>query len=437
MPIKNRSTGRRTVKLFGAGIRTLGRSVLSQVPGGDRVQRTAKYWSAVGEDWARTLGELRGAAMKLGQLASQYADVLPPALAEPLRQLQKSVEPLPFAEVKPILARRWTPAQRRCFATIEPDAIAAASIGQVHRARLKNGKAVVIKLRYPGVGEAVDSDLAQLRRLIGLSKLLSIDNESMDRLMVEVRNRFREETDYAAELAHLTALRAHGAWPGIIYPVPEPALCTEGILVMSDEPGEPLETARSWPAPRRNEIGECLAGWIADAFFRAHAVHADPHPGNFAFREDGSVVVYDFGCVKQLPPIVVERVRKLLNFSALRDWPAMHAELVALGGIADGVTLSELQPLYEELQALILGRLAAGERFDFAEPTFIQDLRECLRRNLRLSLKFAPVTDLVFVIRALSGLYWNLRALRAQVDMVALMARQGVDIAPARLSSVA
>lgn len=428
MPIKNRSTGRRTAKLLGAGLRTLGRSVLSQIPGGDRVQRKAQYWSEVGEDWARTLGDLRGAAMKLGQLASQYADVLPPALAEQLRLLQKSAVPLPFDEVRPILDAQWTPAQRQLVAEIEPTALAAASIGQVHRARLADGRGVVVKLRYPGVGEAVDSDLAQLRRLIGLSKLLPLDNEAMDRLMAEVRARFREETDYAAELAHLEYLHRHGRESGIVYPAPVTALCTDGILVLSEEAGESLEAAKTWPADVRNRIGETLCRWITRKMFLAHAVHADPHPGNFAFRADGQVVVYDFGCVKRVPPAVAARVRDLLNAAVRHDWAALHAELVALGGVADGAQLAELVPLYEELEQLITGRLARDEHFDFGDASFIEDIRASARRHWMLGFKFSPVTDLVFVLRALSGLYWNLRALRAEVPVVAILREYGVEL---------
>lgn len=241
--------------------------------------------------------------MKLGQLASQYSDVLPPALAEQLKLLQREAKPLPYEEIEPLLAAQWTPAQRRKVAHIEPVALAAASIGQVHRARLKDGSAVVVKLRYPGVREAVDADLSQLRRLISASKLLPIDDEAMDRVMVEVRERFREETDYAAELANLNHLRAQTQVPGIVYAKPYPGLCTDGVLVLSEEPGKSLEVAEQWPEHQRRAIALTISRWIMHSLFETRAVHADPHPGNFAFREDGSVVVYDMGCVKNVPDV--------------------------------------------------------------------------------------------------------------------------------------
>lgn len=422
------SPARRTARLLGVGARTLGRSLIQQLPGGDRVQRKMDYWTTVGKDWTQTLSELRGAAMKLGQLASQYADVLPPQLAEQLRRLQNAVEPLAFDQIEPMLMRGWSAAQRAQVDHIEPQALAAASIGQVHRARLKDGTRIVIKIRYPGVGEAVDADLRQLRRLIGASKLLPLDGPAMDRLMDEVRQRFRDETDYATELSHLQLLHAHAAIPEMIYPQPYAELCTPGILAMSEERGADLETARSWPQPLRDQLALNLSRWMSYQLFEAGAVHADPHPGNFAFRDTGEVVVYDFGCIKQVPPQVISVVRQMLAASAVRDWAQVHRLLDGLGGLADGVSLATLQPLYRDLDRLLLEPLADPASFDFSEPQFIERLRACARSHVGLTFRFKPVTDLVFVLRALSGHYWLMRALGARVDLNAVLAERGVRL---------
>jgi len=430
MAIKTRGSGGRSGRILGAGLRTLGRSVLNRLPGGDRVQRTAQYWTDVGEDWVRTLGDLRGAAMKMGQLASQYADVLPPALADQLRRLQRSVEPLPFSAMQPLLEAHWTPAQKKRIRSVEPQAIAAASIGQVHRAVLSNGAPVVIKLRYPGVGEAVDADIEQLRRIIGLSKLLPVDAASIDLVMNEIRDRFREETDYSAELGHLQYLRKHAKLPGIVYPKPVVALCADGILVLSEEPGASLEEARDWPQPLRDALGLTLSRWVARQMFVALAVHADPHPGNFAFRDTGDVVIYDFGCVKRLTAEVAGQVVLLLNAAHEGRWADLHQHLSTLGGISEGVTVQQLMSFYAELARLILGRLSEAETFDFGDTRFIDDIRGAIRRNLGLSFKFKPVSDLLFVIRALSGLYWTLRSLQARVPVIEVLAEHGVDLNP-------
>jgi len=183
MAIKSKGSGERTAKLLGVGLRTLGRTLVHRLPGGDRIERSAKHWADVGEDWVKTLGELRGAAMKMGQLASQYSDLLPKTLADQLVKLQNSVEPMPFDELKPALKQYWKAAQWKQIADIDPVALAAASIGQVHRATLTDGRKVIIKIRYPDIELAVDSDIRQLRRLIGASKLLPVDNSALDRLM--------------------------------------------------------------------------------------------------------------------------------------------------------------------------------------------------------------------------------------------------------------
>jgi predicted unusual protein kinase regulating ubiquinone biosynthesis (AarF/ABC1/UbiB family) len=428
MSIKNRRPASRTMKLLGVGVRTLGRSVLQKLPMGDEIERRARHWEQVGRDWAETLGELRGAAMKMGQFASQYAELLPPALGDQLRRLQRSAEPLPYADIKAVLDQAWTPAQWAQVAQIEPEALAAASIGQVHRARLADGRAVVVKLRYPGVREAVDADLVQLRRLLKTSRLLPVDAAAMDAVMAEVRARVLDETDYRIELEHLHTLARDCAVPGIVYPEPVPELCGESVLVLGEVSGETLETAAGWTSAVRTRLGDTLAAWLCHSFFDGRAVHADPHPGNFAFRTDGSVIVYDMGCVKRVQPQTVDCGRRLLRAAKAHDWPALHAALAELGGVRANADFDELQPVYREFVGLGLDRLLTQERFDCADPAFIDDLRAAGRRHWSSAFKFQPVSELAFVMRALSGHYWMLRTLGAQVPVRALFAQHaGAD----------
>ena len=426
------SPTRRTARLLGAGARTLGRSLLRRFPGGDAAQRKVDYWTDVGRDWAQTLGEMRGAAMKLGQLASQYADVLPPQLAEQLKKLQNAAEPIPFAKVEAALSERWSPAQRAQVSHLDSKPLAAASIGQVHRAQLADGRRVVVKVRYPGVEKAVDADLTQLRRLIGMSKLLPVDDTAMDKLMGEVRARFRDETDYAAELAHLQFLRANGRVPGIVYPEPVESLCGPGVLVLMEEPGVSLDEARNWPQERRDALAVTLCRWLAHELFVAHAVHADPHPGNFAFREaTGEIVVYDFGCVKRVPQPIGTDVRALLDAFADTDWPRAHAALDRLGGLADKVPLTLTEPLYRDIDRLMAQPLSNPAGFDFSDRHFIPALRANAMEHVGLMFRFKPVTDMVFVMRAVSGLYWLMRALGARVDLNAVLADHGLRLGKA------
>lgn len=410
----------RSTRLLMAGARSAGRLITSRLRPGGR----AAAWAAVGESWFETLGEMKGAAMKLGQLASQYADLLPPELAEPLSRLQREAPPRPFAGIEAVLAAEWQPAQRAEIASIDPKALAAASIGQVHRARHRDGRELVVKVRYPGVAEAVDADVATLGRLMRLGRLIRIEPEALDALLAEVRARLKEETDYRRECAHLQALREALALPGLRYPEPLPALCTSAVLVTAYTPAPSLAEARDHPQAVRDALGERLLAWSLAQALQTGWVHADPHAGNFGFGADGVLTVYDFGCVKRLPQGMPARLRRLLRLAMAEDLEGLDAGLQALGSVRPGLPLAapERLALYRALHAALLGRVCREAYFDFADGRLIDEARAVARRELRLLLKdFQPVPELAFPARALSGHYWLLRGLRARVPVRALL----------------
>jgi predicted unusual protein kinase regulating ubiquinone biosynthesis (AarF/ABC1/UbiB family) len=416
----------RGTRMLMAGVRSAGRLIRGKLVGGD----TDAHWAAVGEDWFRTLGEMKGAAMKLGQLASQYADVLPPGLAGPLARLQKDAAPRPWAEMLPVLQQQWSPTHWQQVGEIAPDAVAAASIGQVHRATLKDGRAVAVKIRYPGVAEAVDDDVATLGRLLRMGKLLTIDGPALDALLDEVRVRFREETDYRRELGYLQQLRAHAAVAGVIYPQPVPALCTEAVLVTEWTPAPGIEAAEHYPQAVRDALGTFLLRWSLHQMWHTGAMHADPHAGNFGFHDDGRLTVYDFGCVRTIDPAHQQQMARIADALRQHDWPALHDAAYRLGGLradADDEAVRQrlytrLLPEYRTLAAVSTDRLFAERPFDFADAALIEQTRTVARDELRLWLRETrPIPPLAFVGRALSGHYWLLRRLRARVDVVAVL----------------
>lgn len=421
----NRTRGTR---LLWTGARTLGRSVLGSVAalrGGDA--RDA-LWQSIGEDWFRTLSEMKGAAMKFGQTLSQYADVLPGPLAEQLSKLQKDAEAAPYEAVKATLDAVWGPAQWARFRHIEAQALAAASIGQVHAAQLADGREVVIKVRHDGVADAIDSDLAMLGRMLKLSRVMPVDAQAIDEVLAEVGARLREETDYTVELANLQALRARNDDPGIRLPQPVEDLCSDRCLVLERLPAATFEAARQWPQAERDRLGERLFRWNFDQVFRHGRLHADPHPGNFGFARDGTVTVYDFGCVKRIEPPLAALMRDYLRAAERRDWAAIHEDMLKLGALRLGArkpppSLAEMAPLYAQVHEAIYGALYAGPRYDFADPAVLERCREVARRSIARLPDFRPVRDLAFVMRTLSGLYWLLRGLGARIDVRAEVER--------------
>lgn len=408
-------------RLLWVGARSAGRLLASRLGGSNRAQT----WTRIGEDWFETLGQMKGAAMKLGQLASQYADVLPPELAGPLARLQRDAAARPFGEMEAVLNAEWSPAQRAQVTEITPQAMAAASIGQVHAARLTDGRAVVIKLRYPGVAEAVDEDVDTLGRVLRMARVLPIDGMALDGLLAEVRARLREETDYRCELDNLLTMRRAVVHPRVRYPEPVAALCTSAVLVTTACPGDDLATASQYPQAIRDQLGDTLLSWLLQQVMVAGVVHADPHPGNFGFAADGTLTVYDFGCVKRLPNTLKPVMASILQAARQHDWPALHAGLYRLGALSQAASdpeqraalLPRLQPLYEQSTAAVLDRMLATSMFDFADAGLIEDARAALRQDLAALRHFRPVPELAFAGRAASGLYWLLRGLKARVGV--------------------
>lgn len=412
----------RSRRLFWAGARTMGRSIGARVRGMRDPGARDRFWASTGADWLKLLGEMKGAAMKLGQLASQYEDLLPKELADALRQLQRDAPPRSLAEMEPVMAAAWTPEQRARIAHIAEPAAAAASIGQVHRAWLDDGTAVALKLRYPEVRAAIDEDVAALGRLFRMARVMPVDGAALDAVLDEVRSRFVEETDYRCELASLQRLRTGRRHDFIRMPEPVEALCTEATLVTSWEDSASLQQARLWPQAERDRLGDHLVRWVVAQIFEEGFVHADPHPGNFGFHQDGSISVYDFGCAVAVAPETRARMLDGLAGALADDWARVHAALGALGAVkADSAPSDAEVAMYRDVRDVVAGPLMAGAVFDFADGHIIDDARQVARRHLRTAFTHRPVSELVFVMRTLSGMYWLQRSLGARVRMRALL----------------
>lgn len=405
---KEQRTRRR--RIFGAGVRSLGRSVLHTVPGYDR----AKSWQKTGQDWFDTLGHLKGAAMKLGQIASQYRDFLPEQLADQLARLQRDAEPWAFERLEPVLVESWTEAQWALVEHIEPNAMAAASIGQVHAARLTDGREVVVKIRYPGVADAVDADIDNLGRLLKLSRFLPIRGTDIDALMAELRERFIEETDYRHELANLKTMLTM-ALPEHELPDPIEALCGERVLVTTHLPSAPVDQA---PA----SLGAAIVRSVNLQVFTFGALHADPHPGNFGVTDNSAIALYDFGCVKYLDIETRAALRDVIAAALTEQWRDVHSALERLGVVSPG-SWDKHGDTYAEIYArhaeATIGPLRGHSTYVFTDDGLIESIRGEIRASLKHWKLFNAAPELVFLMRTLSGLYWILRAIHAQVDLFA------------------
>src|SRR5690606_4929743 len=294
-----------------------------------------KLMRHIGREVASTLGEMKGAVMKVGQIASQMQDLLPPEIADALSVLQKASAPMPFSVIRRQIKRELGDEPAALFAEFSEQPFAAASIGQVHRARLHDGRDVVVKVQYPAVKESIDSDMRHLRRILRLGGLLKVEEATLDAIFREIRDQLEEELDYRREADNLQRFRAfHADEPWLVIPDVIDSHSSDRVLTLTFEPGDDLDTVRTSDAydqPLRNLLGERIFDAIGRQMFVLRAVHCDPHPGNFAYRPDGSIVMYDFGAIKRIDEEDIAAFRDLTQAAYEDDIPQLEQVLYRLG----------------------------------------------------------------------------------------------------------
>jgi predicted unusual protein kinase regulating ubiquinone biosynthesis (AarF/ABC1/UbiB family) len=271
------------------------------------------------EDLKTILGGLKGPLMKVAQFLSTVPDALPPEYADQLAQLQANAPPMGGNFVRRRMQGELGPDWQARFASFDPVAAAAASLGQVHRATLPDGREVACKLQYPDMASTVDADLRQLK--LAMAVYHRMDGAIQhDDIYVELAERLREELDYVREAAHM---RLYGAMlagtPSVHVPTPVPELSTKRLLTMSWLEGRSLTSRleENPPQDERNRIAEALfRAWYVP-FYHYGVIHGDPHLGNYQVRPDGTVNLLDFGVIRVFPSKFVRGVLEL--YAAVRD----------------------------------------------------------------------------------------------------------------------
>jgi predicted unusual protein kinase regulating ubiquinone biosynthesis (AarF/ABC1/UbiB family) len=377
-----------------------------------------------------TLGEMKGAAMKVGQMLSLHDSILPPEVAEVLRALQKEAPRIPFAVVQEELALEL-PGYERLFREIEPEAFAAASIGQVHRAVLHDGRPVALKIQYPLIDRIVAADLGNLRRLLQALFALFSDTD-FEPIWRELSARLGEELDYLHEAENIGRMaELHRDVPEVVIPQVIAEATTKRVLTMEYVTGIAPDEACSARHPQelKNRWGEVLLAFLLRGLLRHRLLHADPNLANFAFRADGTVIVYDFGCLKRVPAVIARGYREVAR-AVIEDRQAdVPAVLLAMGvSRANGEAVA-LEPLRGVIEGV-------AEVFRAAPPFCFSDAAAIYRRIFDLKsdhfdaatdLRFPP--DVVFIDRAIAGHFGNLSRLDATGDwrgiLVSFFRRRG------------
>jgi predicted unusual protein kinase regulating ubiquinone biosynthesis (AarF/ABC1/UbiB family) len=265
----------------------------------------ADLHASTAQELVEILGRLKGASMKVGQLASFIdAGVLPPEVRDVyqsvLGALRDAAPPMPPRLVEQVFREEFGAPPEDLYASFDRRPAAAASLGQVHHARLADGRAVAVKVQYPGIERAIRSDLAMTAAVRPLLPLLAPGLEA-DEAMAEIRERVLEECDYLAEAATLATLAGHyEEHPFAWVPRPVPERTTRRVLTMERAAGRSFEAVRRLPQAERDRVGEILFRFYYGSLHRYGVTSADPHPGNYFLMADGRLALFDFGLAVRL-----------------------------------------------------------------------------------------------------------------------------------------
>jgi len=380
-------------------------------------ERAAAH-SISGERIAKTLGELKGAVMKVGQMASIVNDVLPKEFTEALTGLQKEAPPMPFEVIAAQIESEFGEPPEALFEYFDETPFASASIGQVHRARTDDGREVVVKVQYPGVDESCDSDLAHLKLALRASGMIQLKRKELDKIFEEIKARLHEELDYCNEADNVRKFAEfYKDTPDIVIPEVIGERSSQRVLTLSFEPGDHISEIPANPDKYtqeiRDQIGANLFRIVCGQFFELQAIHGDPNPGNFAFRPDGSVVIYDFGCVKNILPEIAEAYEKTLQSAISEDYEGVDEGLLALGvRVPDGPPVEP--EYYKDWRDLFLTPFIQKEPFDYGASTVHEGVLKRVPGVLKRLRSFQPPVELIFFDRMIVGHYGNLRKIESR-----------------------
>jgi predicted unusual protein kinase regulating ubiquinone biosynthesis (AarF/ABC1/UbiB family) len=372
-----------------------------------------------------SLGQMKGAAMKVGQMLSLHDGMLPPEVAQVLRVLQQEAPRVPF-EVMELEARAALPGFDELFDYIEPEAFAAASIGQVHRGKLKDGREVAVKIQYPEIDRMVKADLRNLKAL--LSSLVAMIAEiDFDPIWEEVRDRLVEELDYETEAAHMRAMAAlHETQHEVLIPRIVEEASAKRVLTMEFLGGISPQRACSDPYSQslKDRWGQVLFEFTLRGLLEHRLLHADPNFANFAFLEDGRIIVYDYGCMKRVDVELAAAYASLFNAVVQGRKTDLPKLLKAMGVYKEKSGEPVAQPLIDPFFDIARDILREHPPYRFGDDSAIyESLFEIGRSSWWETTDYVFPRDIIFIDRTLGGLFGNLSRLKAAAPWRSLLTK--------------
>jgi predicted unusual protein kinase regulating ubiquinone biosynthesis (AarF/ABC1/UbiB family) len=377
----------------------------------------ALFNAANAQRLAERLARLRGAAMKLGQLVSmEGGDLLPPEFVRALEILRSDAAPMPHAQLAGVLGREWGKGWEARFEHFDWEPVASASIGQVHRARLRGGRELAIKVQYPGVARSIGADVDNVAVLLRLFNLLPLQIDVAG-IATEAKRQLLQESDYLAEARAATEYARRVAdEPHLVVPRVHPALTTARVLAMDWIESAPIDTAAELPQAQRDALGTTLERLLFRELFEFGLMQSDPNPANYRLDAEGRIVLLDFGATMRLAPDFVEHYRRIVRALLERDCAELAAGAAAIGYIDADEPAERLAAAIEVIE-LVCEPLRHRGRYDFGASDLPARARDAgLELGLRRGLLRSPPPATIFLHRKLAGSFFLLARLGARVD---------------------
>lgn len=372
---------------------------------------------------ADQLAQLRGAAMKVGQLLSMDAgDLLPPELTLILSRLQSNGTPMPPRKLSQVLAQELGEDWQQHFTQFSFQPMAAASIGQVHQAYADDGRKLAIKVQYPGISASIDSDVDNVMTLLRLSRLLP---EQLDytELLTEAKRQLHAEADYLLEAQQLTTFaRLLADEPQFLLPTVDAQLTTSRLLAMSYMEGVELTALQDQPQAVRDQAVSQLFSLLFRELFEFRLVQTDPNFANYLYQPaTQKLVLLDFGATRAYPETISEGYRQLFSAGLREDTPAIEQALSQIGFFSQDIVTAQREAVVAIVQ-LACEPVRENRAYDFGNSPLAGQLREAgTKLSLEQGYWHSPPADALFLHRKIGGLYLLAAKLKAQVNVQQLI----------------
>jgi predicted unusual protein kinase regulating ubiquinone biosynthesis (AarF/ABC1/UbiB family) len=369
--------------------------------------------------FTHSLSQMRGAALKMGQMLSMDTGVvLGPELTEILAKLRDNAEHMPPKQLQAVLNAEWGVGWRSRFTRFDPRPFAAASIGQVHRAALPDGRDLAIKVQYPGVRASIDSDVDNMATLMRLPGLLPRGMD-IEPLLSEAKRQLHAEADYTAEARHLVKFGALLAGSdAFVVPSFHADLSTPRVLVMEYVQSQPLDALVDAPQDLRDRVAAQLIDLTLQELFVFGAMQTDPNLANYRYDPDAArVVLLDFGAVQDIPAPLTADFRRLLGCALDADQAQTRAAMLQIGYF-NSTTAQHHQDLIQAIFMAATAPLRAQGVFDFGHTDLLERLRSMgMAIGQDRELSHVPPAATLFLHRKIGGMYLMATKLRARVAL--------------------